>query len=313
MKIIFFGTGNISRYFLEHIDSKHTICAVVTMCDKPVGRSNKLKPPAVKEYAIEKNIPYIQVDKFNDDIVEQLKSFDANVGVVVSFGKIIPEKVFTIPFYGCFNIHFSLLPQYRGASPVQQALIDGQKVTGVTAFYIEKGLDTGKILVQESLNVSDDDTSETLFNKLNELGVSVQNKALDMLERGNCIAKVQEGEPTFCKIFKKEDGKIDWNCSAEQIYNLYRGLYLWPGTFCTIQDGKLAGKLLKIIECKVFENKSSNVDIGTISSIQKGVGFTVKCKQGSLLILKVQPESKSKMLAADFINGYQLKIGDKLI
>lgn len=313
MKIIFFGTGSISRYFLEHIESKHTVCAVVTMCDKPVGRSNKLKPPAVKEYAIEKNIPCIQVDKFNDDIAEQIKNFNADAGVVVSFGKIIPEKVFTAPFYGCFNIHFSLLPKYRGASPVQQSLIDGAKVTGVTAFYIEKGLDTGNILVQESLTVADDDTSETLFNKLNELGVSVQNKALDLLEQGKCEAKVQEGEPTFCKIFTKEDGKIDWNLSAEQIYNLYRGLYLWPGIFCKIQSGKLAGKILKIIECKVSENKSSNVDVGTISSIQKGVGFTVKCKQGSLLILKVQPESKSKMLAADFINGYQLKVNDCLI
>ena len=313
MKIIFFGTGSISRYFLEHIESKHTVCAVVTMCDKPVGRSNKLKPPAVKEYAIEKNIPCIQVDKFNDDIAEQIKNFNADAGVVVSFGKIIPEKIFTAPFYGCFNIHFSLLPKYRGASPVQQSLIDGAKVTGVTAFYIEKGLDTGNILVQESLTVADDDTSETLFNKLNELGVSVQNKALDLLEQGKCEAKVQEGEPTFCKIFTKEDGKIDWNLSAEQIYNLYRGLYLWPGTFCKIQSGKLAGKILKIIECKVSENKSSNVDVGTISSIQKGVGFTVKCKQGSLLILKVQPESKSKMLAADFINGYQLKVNDCLI
>ena len=313
MKIIFFGTGNISKYFLEHIDSKHTICAVVTMCDKPVARGGKIKPPAVKAYAIEKNIPYVQVDKFNTDIVEQIKSFNADVGVVVSFGKIIPQEVFTAPFYGCFNIHFSLLPKYRGASPVQQALIDGAKTTGVTAFYIEKGLDTGNILVQDSLNISDDDISETLFNKLNELGVLVQNKALDMLEQGNCIAKKQEGEPTFCKIFKKEDGKIDWNLSAEQIYNLYRGLYLWPGTFCTIQTGKLAGKMLKIIECKVYENKSTNTDIGAISSIQKGIGFTVKCKQGSLLILKVQPESKSKMLASDFINGYQLKVNERFI
>jgi methionyl-tRNA formyltransferase len=313
VKIIFFGTGNISKYFLENINSKHTVCAVVTMCDKPVARGRNIKPPIIKTYAIEKNIPYIQVDKFNDDIAQQIKNYNADVGVVVSFGKIIPEKIFTIPFYGCFNIHFSLLPKYRGASPVQQALIDGEKITGVTAFYIEKGLDTGNILLQESLEISNDDTSETLFNKLNVLGISVQNKALDMLESGNCIAKKQEGNPTFCKIFKKEDGKIDWNSSATKIYDLYRGLYLWPGIFCKIKSGKLADKTLKIIECKVYEDKSLNKDIGVISSIQKGIGFTATCKQGSILVLKVQPESKSKMSAYDFINGYQLKINDQFI
>lgn len=312
MKIIFFGTGFISKYFLENIDKKHTICAVVTMCDKPVGRANKIKAPAVKEYAIEKNIPYIQVDKFNDDIIEQIKNLNADVGVVVSFGKIIPESVFSLPKYKCFNIHFSLLPQYRGASPVQQALIDGQTITGVTAFYIERGLDTGNILLQESLSISKEDTSDTLFDKLNILGVQVQNKVLNMLEENIAISKKQEGNPTFCKIFKKEDGKINWNLSATQIYNSYRGLYLWPGTFCKIESGKLSGKILKIVECKVYEDKTNNVDVGTIILIQKGVGFVVKCKVGSLLVLKVQPESKSKMSAYDFVNGYQIKVNDKL-
>ena len=162
MKIIFFGTANISRFFLENIDKKHEIVSVVTMCDKPVGRANKIKAPAVKEYAIEKNISYIQVDKFNDEIVQQIKNYNADVGVVVSFGKIIPEKIFTLPKYGCFNIHFSLLPKYRGASPVQQALIDGCSKTGVTAFYIEKGLDTGDILLQQELNIDVKDNEQCI-------------------------------------------------------------------------------------------------------------------------------------------------------
>lgn len=308
MKIIFFGTANISKYFLENIDKKHEIVSIVTMLDKPVGRSNKIKPPAVKEYAIEKNIPYIQVNKFNDDIAQQIKNCNADVGVVVSFGKIIPEKIFTLPKYGCFNIHFSLLPKYRGASPVQQALIDGCTKTGVTAFYIEKGLDTGNILLQQELNIDIKDTSETLFGKLNVVGIDVMNKALSLLESGKCLAKVQDGVPSFCKIFTKEDGRIDWNKSATDIYNLYRGLYLWPKIFCTIGDGRMNGKMLKILECSVI-NDLSNIKSGTILEIRKGLGFVVKCSKDALLITKVQPESKSQMSAFDFVNGAQIKVG----
>ena len=291
MKIIFFGTANISRFFLENIDKKHEIVSVVTMCDKPVGRANKIKAPAVKEYAIEKNISYIQVDKFNDEIVQQIKNYNADVGVVVSFGKIIPEKIFTLPKYGCFNIHFSLLPKYRGASPVQQALIDGCSKTGVTAFYIEKGLDTGDILLQQELNIDVKDNAETLFDKLNVLGVKVMNSALNLLDSENCLAKKQEGEK-----------------DATEIYNLYRGLYLWPKIFCTIGDGRMAGKMLKILDCSVVKDLS-NAKKGSIIEIRKGVGFVIKCGKDALLVTKVQPESKAQMSAFDFINGVQIKIG----
>jgi len=308
VKIIFFGTANISKYFLENIDSKHEIVSIVTMCDKPVGRSNKIKAPAVKEYAIEKNIPYIQVDKFNDEIAQQIKDFNADVGVVVSFGKIIPEKIFTLPKYGCFNIHFSLLPKYRGASPVQQALIEGATKTGVTAFYIEKGLDTGDILSQDEIEIDIKDNSETLFDKLNIVGKNLMNKVLDMLDKGNSISKKQEGEPSFCPIFTKENGRIDWNKSAMEIYNLYRGLYLWPKIFCTISEGRMSGKMLKILECSVVKDLS-NTKIGTILEIRKGVGFVVKCAKDALLITKVQPESKAQMSAFDFLNGAQIKVG----
>ena len=312
MKIIFFGTANISKYFLENIDAKHEVAAVITMCDKPVGRSNKIKAPAVKEYAIEKNIPYIQVDKFNDEIAEKIKNFNADVGVVVSFGKIIPEKIFTLPKYGCFNIHFSLLPKYRGASPVQQALIDGCTKTGVTAFYIEKGLDTGNILLQKELDIDIKDTSETLFDKLNVLGIKVMNDALNLLDSGNCSAKKQEGEPSFCSVFTKENGKIDWNKSAEEIYNLYRGLYLWPKIFCTVGDGRMTGKMLKILECSVVKDLS-NKQPGTILEINKGLGFAVKCGGNALFVTKVQPESKVQMSAFDFVNGAQIKVGSLLL
>ena len=217
-----------------------------------------------------------------------------------------------MPKYGCFNIHFSLLPKYRGASPVQQALIDGCTKTGVTAFYIEKGLDTGNILVQKELDIDIKDTSETLFDKLNVLGIKVMNDALDLLDSGNCLAGKQEGEPSFCSVFTKENGKIDWNKSATEIYNLYRGLYLWPKIFCTIGDGRMSGKMLKILECSV-DKDLSNKQPGTILEIKKGLGFTVKCGKDALFVTKVQPESKAQMTAFDFVNGAQIKVGSLLL
>ena len=308
MKIIFFGTANISKYFLENISDKHKVVSVVTMCDKPVGRANKIKAPAIKEYAVEQKIPYIQVDKFNNDIIQKIKDYNADVGVVVSFGKIIPKEVFNSPRYGCFNIHFSLLPKYRGAAPVQQALIDGNTKTGVTAFCIEEGLDTGDILLQKELDIDIKDTSETLFNKLNVIGKNIMNEVLDMLDSGKIKAKKQEGTPSFCSTFNKERGKIDWNKSATEIYNLYRGLYLWPKVFCKISEGKMAGKILKILECEVVVD-SSNAKVGTVIKIIKGVGFIVKCSKDALLITRVQPESKNQMSAFDFLNGVQIKVG----
>lgn len=308
MKIVFFGTADISKYFLENIDKKHEVVCVVTMCDKPVGRNNKIKAPAVKECAIEKNIPYIQVGRFTDEVAEEIKKYNADAGVVVSFGKIIPEKIFNAPKHKCFNIHFSLLPKYRGASPVQQALLDGEGKTGVTAFFIEKGLDTGDIILQKEQIIDSKDTAETLFNKLNILGVEVMNKTLDILESGDFTAKKQGDEPSFCRIFKKEDGKIDWNKSAVEIYNTYRGFYIWPKVFCTIADGRLAGKTMKVIECSVLED-SSNVPAGSVTEIRKGAGFVVKCGKNALFITKVQPESKSQMPAYDFVNGAGIKKG----
>ena len=176
MKILFFGTSSISKVFLENIDKKHQIMCVITKPDKPVGRGNKLTAPAVKQYATEHNIDYVQIEKFNDEIYDKLKAYNADAGVVVSYGKLIPERIFLLPKNKCFNIHFSKLPQYRGASPVQQALIDGQKQTAVTSFFIEKGLDTGDIILQDIVDIEENDTSDTLFQKLISCGIKTMNK-----------------------------------------------------------------------------------------------------------------------------------------
>lgn len=312
MKILFFGTASISKVFLENIDKKHKIMCVITKQDKLVGRGNKLTFPAVKQYAIDNNMAYIQTEKFNDEIYDKLKSYNADAGVVVSYGKIIPEKIYSLPTHKCFNIHFSLLPEYRGASPVQQALIDGKTKTAVTSFFIDKGLDTGDIILQDIVDIENIDTADTLFQKLISCGIKTMNKTLDLMEQNKVVPVKQTGQPTFCSVFKKEDGKIDWTKSATEIKNLFRGLFLWPGIYCNIATGKLQGKLLKIIDCEVV-NINSNKTAGSVISIEKNTGFAIQCGKDSLLLKKVQLESKSKMSAWDFVNGYKITLNDKFV
>jgi len=312
VKILFFGTSLISKIFLENIDKKHRVMCVVTKPDKPVGRGNKLTFPAVKQYAINNNIDYVQIEKFDDEVFNKLKAYNADAGVVVSYGKLIPERIFLLPKQKCFNIHFSKLPQYRGASPVQQALIDGQKQTAVTSFFIEKGLDTGDIILQDLVDIEDNDTSDTLFQKLISCGIGTMNKTLDLMEQNKLVPVKQTGQPSFCSVFKRENGKVNWNKSATEIKNLFRGLFLWPGIYCEFASGKLQGKLLKIIDCEVV-NMNSNKEPGSILSIEKNLGFIVQCGKDSLLLKKVQLESKAKMSACDFINGYKLTTADKLV
>ena len=244
-------------------------------------------------------------------MLHKIKNYNSDAGIVVSYGKIIPERIFLLPKNKCFNIHFSLLPKYRGASPVQQALIDGQKQTAVTSFFIEKGLDTGDIILQDIVDIDEIENADTLFEKLISRGIDTMNKTLDLMEQNKVVPLKQTGEPSFCSVFKKEDGKVNWNKSAEEIKNLFRGFFIWPGIYCNIATGKLQSKLLKIIDCEVV-NINSNKAPGSVVSIEKNVGFVVQCGKGALLLKKVQLESKSKMPAWDFINGYQITVNDKL-
>jgi len=312
VKILFFGTAAISKYFLENLfQNKHDILCV-TMPDKPASRGQKLTPPAVKVFALENNIPCIQPEKFTVEIVEEIKKFNAAAGIAVAYGKLIPRSIFDMPKFKTFNIHFSLLPKYRGAAPVQYALLNGEKETGVTSFYIEEALDAGKILVQEKLAIDIKDTSESLFAKLMPLGVDVMNKTLEMFEQGKTEGKAQEGEPTFAKSFKKEDGFVDWNSDAVKIYNKVRAFYPWPGAYSVVSSGKFTGKRIKFIESEIVETNTVNEDIGKVFSFEKNKGLVVVCARGKILFTKVQPENKPVMNAWDFIQGGSLTIGDYL-
>ncbi|MDR1087415.1 MAG: methionyl-tRNA formyltransferase [Endomicrobium sp.] len=311
MKILFFGTAQISKTYLESLYKDANEIFVITMPDKPALRGQKLTPPVVKTYSLENDIKFIQPDTFSTSIIENLKTFNADVGIAVAYGKLIPETVFNLPKYGAFNIHFSLLPKYRGAAPVQYALLNGESETGVTVFYIEKGLDTGDILVQKKLSIEEKDNSETLFNKLIPLGIEAMSETLNLFRLGKAEGLVQIGEPTFAPTLKKENGLIDWNKKANDIYNQFRGLYLWPGIYSIASKGKLKGKRIKFIDIEIFERSSKNKNFGTVLSIEKDKGFVISCGEGKILVTKVQPENKSVMPAWSFIQGGQLAIGDK--
>ncbi|MDR2351401.1 MAG: methionyl-tRNA formyltransferase [Endomicrobium sp.] len=311
MKILFFGTAQVSKIYLEALNTVVNEIFVVTMPDKPALRGQKLTPPALKTYSLENNIKFIQPENFVPEVIEELKDFNADVGIAVAYGKIIHERVFNLPKYKTFNIHFSLLPKYRGAAPVQYALLNGETETGVTSFYIKKGLDTGDILIQKKLFIEEKDNSKTLFNKLIPLGIETMNETLGLFRSGEQVGKPQVGEPTFSPSFKKEKGYLDWSKKAGDIYNQFRGLYLWPGIYSVVSKGTFKGKRIKFIDIEIFDTDSKNKDFGVISSIEKGKGFVVSCLKGKILVSKVQPESKSAMSAWSFIQGGHLAIGDK--
>jgi methionyl-tRNA formyltransferase len=312
VKLLFFGTASLSTAFLENLYSaKHDIFCV-TMPDKPASRGQQLSAPATKTFAVNNGIPFIQPEKYDDCVFETLKSFNADAAIAVSYGKLIPERIFLLPKHKTFNIHFSLLPKYRGAAPVQYALLNGESETGVSSFYLEKTLDTGDILIQKKAPIEPSDTAESLFSKLVPLGIDVMNETLFMFQNGLISGKKQEGAPSYAHILKKEDGLIKWEKSAGEILNMFRGLYTWPGTYCVVSTGALAGKRIKILELETLENASLNGDFGRVFAIEKNKGFSVLCAKGKILITKVQPENRPAMTAWDFINGGRLSCGDYL-
>jgi methionyl-tRNA formyltransferase len=312
VKILFFGTDLISKDYLKELYKNNHEILVITMPDRPAFRGQIIKPSLVKVCAMVNDIDFIQPEEFTNDVIEIIKNFNADVGVVISYGKLIPKFVFDLPKYKIFNIHFSLLPKYRGASPVQYALCNGEIETGVTSFYIEEKLDAGNIIIQEKLYIGEKDNSEVLFNKLIPLGIDVMNKTLELFQNKKYYSTPQIGKLSFAPIFRKEEGLVNWRKSAKEIYNRFRGLYIWPGTYSLVLKGKLAGKRVKFIDIEVLENDLINRDFGIIYSIERGKGFIVSCAVGKILIIKIKPENRSVMSAWSFIQGRQFAIGDRL-
>ncbi len=306
MRVVFMGTPDFARTALEAlIKAGHKIVLVVTQPDKPKGRSGKLQISDVKDCAIKNGIEVFQPEKIKEESsVSFLKSIDADIYVVAAFGQIISKEILDIPRYGCINIHASLLPKYRGAAPIQQAILDGEKVTGVTIQQMNTGVDTGDILLQREYAISDDETGGSLFDRLSILGADLVIEALDLIEKGKIIPRPQdESKASHCGKIKKDMGLIDWSWSAEKIERYIRGLNPWPSAY-TYMDGRQ----LKIWKAYVSDEKG---ECATVLKVDKK-SITIGCGEGSVRVLEVQLEGKKRMEMSAFLLGNRILEGDRI-
>jgi len=318
MRIVFFGSKECSVEFLKALIEKEEVAGVVTHPDRPSGRGLKIRQSIVKEFSLKKGLSVFTPEKIRDkNFISEIESLKPELGVVVAYGKILPKEVFLIPKYKTINVHFSLLPKYRGAAPINWAIIKGEKITGVTIFFIDEGLDTGDIIVQKELEIAPEDDSITLEKKLIETGISLLFEAIKKIEKsGNdiCVVK-QKGEPSYAPLIKKSDGRIDWNSSSDEILNIIRGTKPWPSAYIEIKNEKLKIKNLKILKANGLNFSQSEIEKcspGTIVELKKDTGFIVKCGRGFLLVEEVQPEGKKPMSAWAWLQGSRLNIGEKL-
>ena len=310
MKILFMGTPDFALFSLKALyESGEEIAAVITQPDRPVGRGYVMTPPPVKRWALEKNIPVYQPKTLRDDeFASLLAEIDPELIVVVAFGKILPKNVLDYPRHGCINVHGSLLPEYRGAAPMQRAIIDGKKVTGITTMYMAEGLDTGDMLMKSELPILPDDNFEDIHDKLGELGAQTLIKTVEAIKNGSLNPEAQDSSlSTYAAKIEKSDCLIDFTKDAYTVHNLIRGLSPIPLSFTHTPDGKL----LKIVKAAVTDADCENaVPAGTVTSTDGTI--TVACGKGRIDLLTVVPEGKSRMSGADFIRGRKVNVGDIL-
>lgn len=303
MKILFMGTPDFAVAALDSLyNSKHEIVAVVTQPDKPKGRSGKLAPPPVKEKALELGLEVIQPQRVKDDsFMELLVSMEVDVIVVIAFGQILPKRVLEYPKYGCINIHASLLPKYRGAAPIQWSIIDGEKVTGVTTMQMNEGLDTGDIIEQVEVEISEKETGGSLFDRLMDTGAELILSTLEKVENGTAKFVPQDDEKSsYAKILNKQLGELDFTKSAAELERLIRGLNPWPSAYT-----HLNGKTLKIWDANVCEDNKGHLP-GKIFDIEKS-GFKISTASGALSVTELQLEGKKRMKSDEFLRGYKLE------
>ncbi len=317
MRIVFMGTPQDAVPFLELLlQKKEEIVGVVTRQDKPCGRGHVKKFPPVKECAVKYNLSVFQPAKIKtDEFFEEMKNIKPDLIVVVAYGKILPEQILDLPPLGCVNIHFSLLPQYRGSSPVQWAIIKGENMTGATSMFMDKGMDTGEIILKKEVVIEQNDNVLSLKEKLIKEGCVLLEETINLIKQGKVRSIPQSGQPSYASLLKKEDGKIDFKRSAQDINNLVRGMVPWPGAYILNQEKEGTQKVLKIIEtdlCTVEAEAISPFMPGQIVEIRKPEGAVIKCGEGFLLIKKVHPENKKIMDCYQYLQGKRLKVGDYL-
>lgn len=306
MRILFMGTPDFAAESLCALKNANmNVVGVVSQPDKPKGRGHKLVPTEVKAEAQKSGIPVFQPETLkNGELKPILDELEPDVIVVAAYGKILPDYVLNYPKYGCINVHASLLPKYRGAAPIQWAVINGEKETGITTMKMDSGLDTGDMLLTVKTEIGEYETAEELFSRLAVLGGELLIKTLNKLEKGEITPTPQnDSEHTYAPMIKKETGIINWTKSAREISKLICGLNSWP-----LASTRYKGETLKIVTATVSDENSSQ-EAGTIISVEKGKGLKVACGEGTLYIVSAQFPNSKKMNVEDYARGHDIETG----
>ena len=313
MKILFMGTPDFALFSLKALveyskDNDIEICGVITQPDKPKGRGYALMPPPVKQYALEVGLNVYQPETLKDEaFLELLETLAPDLIAVVAYGKILPKSVIDFPKYGCINVHGSLLPEYRGAAPMQRAIIDGKDKTGITIMYMAEGLDTGDMLLLRELPIKENDNFEDIHDGLGHLGAEMLTEIIPMLRNGSATRTPQDDAlSSYAKKITKDDCLVDFSKDARTVHNLIRGLSPVPLSFTRTPNGKL----LKLIASRIADTDTPHECVGEVLSLDGSI--EIACAKGSLYIDKILPEGKARMNAADFIRGRNISVGDIL-
>jgi len=290
MKIVFMGTPEFAVPTLDALTKHHNVLVVITQPDRPAGRGHKLQPSPVKSKAEELNIPVLQPTSLHinesKEIRALLKSYDADIFVVAAYGLLLPKGILNMPRLGCINVHASLLPKYRGASPIHAALLNGDKETGITIMHMEAGIDTGDMIIKKSTEIGEDERFPSLHNRLAEIGGELILEAIDLLEKGVAPREKQDNNlSSYASMIKKQDGLIDWNRTTAEIINKVRAFDPWPGVFTDYQ-----GQMIKIWSLEA-------------TSPDNTLGLVIKTGDGAVKITEVQPIGGKRMPTLDYLRG----------
>ena len=306
MKVMFFGTPDYAVNVLQAIlDSRHEVVAVVSQPDKAKGRSNKIVPTPVKQLAMAHNIPVFQYESIRKDDVSELLNIEADIIVTCAYGQIIGSNVLFAKKYGVINFHGSLLPKYRGSSPIQWALINGEKTTGVSVLQSGIGMDDGPVMLEKEIEILSDDNAITLFDKLSRLSADMVEETLDLIESNQAkFIPQDESLVSKCKMLKAEMGTIDFGKTASEVVGLIKGLAMWPNAHITID-----GVYFKLYNAKLYEGEFEKYKNGEIVIANNKQGLVIKCSDGLIEITELLPINSKKMTAKSYLNGKQINIG----
>lgn len=308
MKIIFMGTPDFAKESLEAVYNEgYEILAVVTNPDRPKGRGMKMVESPVKEFAKEKNLKIYQPEKVkkNIEFIKEIKSLNPDIICVVAYGKILPKELLEIPKYGCINVHGSLLPKYRGAAPIQWAVLNGEEETGVTTMYMDEGMDTGDMILKEKVTIGENETTGELWNRLSKIGGELLVKTLKEIEEGTAPREKQGNDFTIAPMLDKKMAKIDWkNKSAIEIKNLVRGLNPIMGAYSFLNGKKI--KFWNVAIATINKNVE-NLKNGTVIASDDKEGLLIKAKDGIIKVLEIQGENARRMPVQDFLRGNKIE------